>query len=165
MAANQQATAARGREPGLKVQLLGRDQVLAEAVGQVLDELQPLAQAMDAALGGTAYAQALAFARGRHAAPDTLPSARVLQAIRQEHADYFVGFVLAQSLRARENLLARPYPDALKAEYAALAAASVQQQSEIEAADTLPFEIYRQEYVSEKRLGRPLATPLPDPTA
>ena len=160
MAANQQATAARGREPGLKVQLLGREQVLAEAVGQVLDELQPLAQAMDAALGGTAYAQALAFARGRHAAPDTLPSARVLRAIREEHADYFVGFVLAQSLRARENLLARPYPDALKAEYAALAAASVQQQSEIEAADTLPFEIYRQEYVSPERL-RPRVRGMP----
>ena len=36
-----------------------------------------------------------------------------------------------------------------------MAAQSVADQRAIEAADTMPFEIYRQEYTSPVRLGRP----------
>jgi glutamate--cysteine ligase len=41
-----------------------------------------------------------------------------------------------------------------------MAAKSLDVQREIEAADTMPFEIYRQEYTSPDRLGRPAAEPL-----
>ena len=36
----------------------------------------------------------------------------------------------------------------------ALAAASITEQKRIESMDSMPFEIYRQEYTSPKRLGR-----------
>jgi glutamate--cysteine ligase len=40
-----------------------------------------------------------------------------------------------------------------------MAAKSVEDQRAIEAADTMPFEIYRQEYTSPNRLGRPQVQP------
>ena len=43
---------------------------------------------------------------------------------------------------------------------AKMAATSLDVQREIEAADTMPFEIYRQEYTSPDRLGRPVAEPV-----
>jgi glutamate--cysteine ligase len=39
--------------------------------------------------------------------------------------------------------------------------ASIEEQRRIEAADTLPFEIYRQQYTAPERLGRPTAAPAP----
>jgi glutamate--cysteine ligase len=36
-----------------------------------------------------------------------------------------------------------------------MALQSLEDQQAIEAADTMPFEIYRQEYTSPSRLGRP----------
>ena len=153
IARGHQATAARGREPGLHVELAGGGkQLLTDAVAELLHQLRPIAQAMDAALGGAEYAQALAVAIGRQRTPAHLPSARVLQAIRQEHDDDFIGFGLAQSRRARAAVMARSYPPELKAEYDALAVRSMRQQAEIEAADTQSFETYRQHYVAPDRL-------------
>ena len=88
-------------------------------------------------------------------APDTLPSARVLRAMAQQHDDSFIGFVRAQSAEIHRQLLALPWSTKQQARFEAMAAQSVLDQRAIEAADSLPFEIYRQEYVSPQRLGRP----------
>jgi len=149
---NQQAAAARGREPGLHMELPGGPQLLTEAVAALLAQLHPIAQTLDAALGGAHYAQALAHARALAQAPERLPSARVLQAIRQEHGGDFTGFALAQSRRVQASLTARACPAPLKAEYDALAAQSVREQAALEAADTQPFEDYRLHYISADRL-------------
>ncbi|MDR0275771.1 MAG: glutamate--cysteine ligase [Burkholderiaceae bacterium] len=149
---NQQAAAARGREPGLKVELHGGQQLLTGAVAALLGQLPPIAQALDAALGGAHYAQALARIGALQQAPQRLPSARVLQTVRQEHGDDFVSFVLAQSRQAQASLMARSCPARLKAEYDALAAQSVSEQTALQAADTQPFESYRRQYVCADRL-------------
>jgi glutamate--cysteine ligase len=41
------------------------------------------------------------------------------------------------------------------AHFAALTEISIQEQKKIEASDTMPFEVYRQQYVSAERLGMP----------
>ena len=104
--------------------------------------------------GGHACARALGGARAARAATDTVPSARVLRAMRDGHHDSFVSFVRTRSADTRAQLLALPYPAALKARFDALAAASITEQKRIESMDSMPFEIYRQEYTSPKRLGR-----------
>jgi glutamate--cysteine ligase len=105
--------------------------------------------------GGREHADAVAQARAALLAPETLPSARVLAAIRREHSDSFVGFVRAQSLQTHQHVLGLPWSAKQQARYEAMAEKSVQDQRAIEAADTMPFEIYRQEYISPARLGRP----------
>ena len=151
---NQHLTAARGREPGLLLQRGPERVTLADWAADIVAQLAPIADAMDAVEGGQPYSQALAAARAALAAPDTLPSARVLRAMRDEHHDSFVSFVRTRSADTRAQLLALPYPAALKARFDALAAASFTEQKRIESMDSMPFEIYRQEYTSPKRLGR-----------
>jgi glutamate--cysteine ligase len=85
--------------------------------------------------------------------PSLLPSARVLEVMRRDHGDSFTGFTRSQSLQARQKLLALPFSAAQQARFDALRAASVQEQKEIEARDSMPFELYRQQYISAERLG------------
>ncbi|MDI3512617.1 MAG: glutamate--cysteine ligase [Betaproteobacteria bacterium] len=156
LAQNQHLTAARGREPGLTLFRRGQPVSLVGWGLELLDELMPLAVAMDGLLDSEHHARVIAQARERLQAPDTLPSARVLAAVRRDHADSFVAFARAQSQRIRDELLALPWSAAQQARFEAMSAASVAEQQRIEAADTMPFEIYRQEYVSAARLGKPL---------
>ncbi len=150
---NQHLTAARGREPGLRLQRGAERVALADWALEVVTQLAPMATAMDALDGGHAYADALASARAALAAPDTLPSARVLQAMHAQHEDSFVDFVRARSADTRATLLAQPYPAALKARFDRLATESVAAQRRIEAGDRVSFEAYRREYISPERLG------------
>ena len=152
--ANQHLTAARGREPGLLLRRGAHEVVLVDWAAEIVAELAPIAAAVDKALGGSAYAEALTLATARLADESLLPSARVLKAVGEQPEHGFVGFVRQQSLAARETLLALPYPEALHQRYDALAVASVVEQKRIESMDSMPFEIYRREYVSPRRLGR-----------
>jgi glutamate--cysteine ligase len=154
---NQHLTAARGREPGLLLKRAGQDITLADWGQQLLAECAPIAAALDAAHGGQDYGRAVAQARARLAQPDTLPSARVLQAMREAHGDSFTGFIRARSQDTREHLLALPWSDAQQAHFERLSAESMAEQKRIEDNDSLPFEIYRERYVSADRLGQPQA--------
>ena len=150
--ANQHLTAARGREPGLCLDRGGEAVRLVDWAARIVAELGPIAEAMDAVHGGSAYVDAVARARQRLAAPGELPSARVLQAVRDEHGGSFVAFTRAHSLDTRARLLALDYPAAIKSRFDALAAESVQAQLDIEAADRVPFETFRREYLSSRHL-------------
>ena len=154
---NQHLTAARGREPGLILKRAGQDITLADWGQQVLAECAPIAAALDAAHGTQAYSQAVAQAVAKLAQPDTLPSARVLQAIRGEHGDSFTSFIRACSQDTRERLLALPWSNEQQAHFERLSAESLAEQKRIEDNDSLPFEIYRERYVSADRLGQPAA--------
>jgi glutamate--cysteine ligase len=155
LAHNQHLTAARGREPGLCLQRAGQSVPLAQWGLELLEQLEPIARTLDATHGGTEHAEAVAHARAALQAPDTLPSARVLQRMHDAHTDSFVAFARDQSLQTHERLLALPWSAKQQARYEAMAAQSLADQRAIEAADTMPFEIYRQEYTSPNRLGRP----------
>lgn len=157
LAQNQHLTAARGREPGLMLSRRGQPVSLVGWGLELLDELMPLAVAMDGLLDSEHHARVVAQARERLQAPEMLPSARVLAAVRRDHADSFVAFARAQSQRIRDELLSLSWSAAQQARFEAMSAASVAEQQRIEAADTMPFEIYRQEYVSAARLGKPRA--------
>jgi glutamate--cysteine ligase len=150
---NQHLTAARGREPGLQLQRQGRPVVLTDWAHEILRELQPVAQALDKAQGGTAHADALAHAERAVQDPDRLPSAQVLRAMAEEHKHGFVDFVRAQSQHTQTSLLAEPWSAEQQARFEAMSAESLAAQRRIEAGDAMPFEDFRQHYVSADRLG------------
>jgi glutamate--cysteine ligase len=97
----------------------------------------------------------VAHARSTLRQPDLLPSARVLRAMSAHHDDSFIAFARGQSALTHRYLLGLPWSDAQQARFEALAKRSLDDQRAIEAADSMPFEVYRQEYVSAERLGRP----------
>ena len=153
LARNQHHTAARGREPGLRLERGGQEVTLVEWGAELMAAFGPIAAALDAAHGSSDYSAALAAAQAGLDDASALPSAQVLAAMAAEHENSFVRFVRQQSLQTREALLELPFSDTQQAEFEAQSAQSVQDQRAIEAADTLPFEQYREQYVSPRRLG------------
>ena len=149
---NQHLTAARGREPGLNLLRGGREVNLIDWGTELVDAFVPIAQRLDAVHGTADYTAAVTAARGALGAPDSLPSARVLKAMGERHANSFIGFTLAQSLKARDVLRGLPFAPTLQARFESMAQQSVRDQQAIEAGDSLPFEQYRQQYVSPERL-------------
>ncbi len=149
---NQQLAAERGREPGLKLQRGAGEVALIDWGVQIVEQCQPLADAMDAALGGRHYRDTLRAAMAGLADPDTLPSARMLATMRKDFDGSYVGFVRAQSQQTRNALLSLPWSAQQDERFVQMAEESMRAQQRIEANDTMPFEIYRQEYLSPKRL-------------
>jgi glutamate--cysteine ligase len=153
---NKQQVAARGREPGLRLDRNRQLVELREWAGQVLDECKPIAAALDTALeparGGSAHDGALSAAVGALDDPASLPSARVLSEMQQRYEGSYFRFALAYSLRHRGALQGEPFPASVETRFARMAEESVEKQRKIEAADKVPFEKYRQQYLSHESL-------------
>ena len=149
---NQQRVAARGREPGLRLTNGSHEVAFAEWGGQVLAECEPIATAVDAANETTTHREALAAAVAALHDPAMTPSARVLQTMERDYGNSYTRFVLAQSLAHRDTILQLPFPADVADRFARLAEESIVEQRRIEAADTCPFETYRQLYLAPVRL-------------
>jgi glutamate--cysteine ligase len=152
---NQHQTAARGREPGLGLKRGGGEIALTEWGAEILAQCAPIAAAMDVAKDDNCYIATLAAAHAALRDASSLPSARVLAAMAQDHDNSFVSFARAQSRQTQAALQAMPLGADQLARLVALSEQSVLEQKKIEASDSMPFEIYRQQYVSAERLGVP----------
>jgi glutamate--cysteine ligase len=150
---NKQLVAARGREPGLRLTRGAQEVPLVEWGAQMLAECAPIAAALDAANGNRAYGDAVASAeRALHDSSAT-PSARVLAAMAAGYDDNYTDFVLAQSRAHRETILALPFAREAGERFARWAAESLAEQHAIEASDSLPFETFRENYLSPESLN------------
>ena len=152
---NQHLAASRGREPGLRLACVGSadgTRLLSEWGADILAQCAPVAAALDAAHGGQDYRDALAAAHHTLANPDSTPSARVLAVMASDFDNSYVAFIRHQSEQTRLGLLNLPYSDALDQHAQAQAQTSLARQAGIEAADTLSFEDYRQQYLSPQRM-------------
>ena len=153
LARNQHLTAAQGREPGLKLDRNGESVSLVDWGLTIIDECLPIARSIDAALAtGALHVEAVEAARRSLQHPDTLPSARVLRAMTDEHENSFVRFVRTRSVQTRDALLAMPLTPEQADRQRRMVEDSVCAQREIEASDTTPFEEFRKQYVSAGRL-------------
>ena len=153
LARNQQRAASRGREPGLRLERGADTPLLVDWGAEIIEACAPIAARLDALRGGEAHAKALHEASRMLREPVALPSARVLDVMTRDFAGSFVDFGCAQSEQARRRLLKLPFPPRVQARLAARARQSVEEQQRIEAADTVPFEIFRQHYLDRVRLG------------
>ena len=149
---NQQQTAERGRAPGVTLLRHGQDVLLTDWAADVLAACQPIAAALDAAHGGQDYSAALAHGQSLLSHAEHTPSAQVLRVLAQDFGGNFKAFGAAHSQRARDATLARPWSNQRTADFQALAATSIEAQKAIEAADTLTFEAWREQYMSPQSL-------------
>jgi glutamate--cysteine ligase len=128
---------------------------LADWGAQLLRECEPIADALDALDGGRRHRDALVQAWVVIGEPEAAPSARVLATMARDFDSSYIAFTKAQSLQSRATSLALPYTDQLHNRFAHMAQESVEEQRRIEASDSLPFEVYREQYLSVERLGLP----------
>jgi glutamate--cysteine ligase len=150
---NQNRVAARGREPGLRLERHGQEVELFEWGRQLLAACEPIAAALDAAHGGAAYRDALAAAVAALNDPDRVPSARVLKEMKEHHDSSYIRFTVAQSLRHAADIKRLPLPAQVEERFAQLAKESLDEQRHIEASDSMSFESYRQQYLAPERLN------------
>jgi glutamate--cysteine ligase len=153
LARNQHRTAERGREPQLQLERGDQSLTIAEWGTQLLQEFVPIAEALDALHGGQGHGEAVAWARDMLQAPDRLPSARMLHDMKSEYDRSYTGFIGARSEHVRQALMAQPFPAEVQAQFERLALESLQEQQRLENAETVPFEAFRQDYLSPHRLG------------
>jgi len=71
----------------------------------------------------------------------------------QTYDKSYYRFALAQSLRHRTHLLELPLSAEVAARHARMAEESLAAQRQIEAGNTVPFEVYRQQYLSQDLLA------------
>jgi glutamate--cysteine ligase len=150
---NQNRVAARGREPGLLLERHAQEVGLFEWGQQLLAGCEPIAAALDAAHGGSAYRGALAAAVAALNDPDSVPSARVLREMQEHHDSSYIRFTVAQSLRHAADIRRIPLVPEVEERFAQLAKESIEEQRNIEASDSMSFEIYRQQYLEPERLN------------
>jgi glutamate--cysteine ligase len=150
---NQERTAGFGREPGLRLERGGREVTLVEWAAEILAQCAPIARALDALHGGAEHTRQLLAAEAALQQPDTLPSARVLAAMRADFGGSHARFVQAQSLQTRAHFRARPLAADELARFESQARESIAERTAIEAADTVDFETWRGAYLAPERLG------------
>jgi glutamate--cysteine ligase len=153
MAHNQHNTAERGREPGLKLERGNSTVPLVDWGLELVGQLLPIANQLDATVGGTGYVAAVEAAVHALHHPDTLPSARVLREVTENFDGSFVSFVKAQSVKTRQAMLAAELSPAVLDQFAQESRKSLEDQRTIEAGDSMPFDIYLQEYLSPRHLN------------
>jgi glutamate--cysteine ligase len=149
---NKQRVASRGREPGLRLTRESEEVTLGEWGGEVLAECEQIAAALDAATGSNLHRDALSAAVAALDDPASTPSARVLQAMARDHNNSYVHFALAQSRAHRDAIMKLPLSEEVANRFALQAEESIVEQRRIEAADAVPFETYRQQYLAPMRL-------------
>jgi glutamate--cysteine ligase len=152
IARNQERVASRGREPGLRLARGAGDVFMLDWGRELLEQCAPVAAALDDARETSAYDAALKAAVDTLADASTTPSARMLAAMAQQYENSYTAFVLAQSRAHRVTLQGTRFGDAAATRFATLAAESLSSQQKMEAADTLPFEAWRQRYLSPEML-------------
>lgn len=145
---NQQTVALRGREPGLELERGGRRAHLADWAREILAQCEAIPGMLDAVFGGAAYQDAYQAVRRLIADAGETPSARVLHAMARNHQKSFVPFALVESTLHKAALQHLELPKAVREHFARLAAESLVRQRELEAADEVDFETFRQRYLA-----------------
>jgi glutamate--cysteine ligase len=129
---------------------------------ELLQEFAPIARALDAANGCGDYSAAVQSAQAALRDAAKVPSARVLGVMASAYDNSFTAFTRERSQQTRQALLDLPWGPAQQARFEAMARQSLEDQKKIEAGDSMPFEIFRQQYVSASRLGLPIGAALND---
>ena len=138
-AANQAAVVDRGRQPGLALADGARARPLAAWARALLDEVDEVAECLDAAHGTARYREACRRQRDKVEEPERTPSAAVASAVADADAE-FGEWALAMSRRHTQAFLDAPTSaPALARE----AERSLRRQHEIERADAVSFDAYR----------------------
>jgi len=156
-ARNQHSVAERGRDPNLRL-IRGVDHPrLADWGAEIVRECSVIARALDDANETPVYSMALENAFEALRDPTATLSAQMLGEMRARHHDSYFGFIMERSRQYRQEMLEQPLPDLVAARFSRMATDSLVKQREIETADTMPFELFRRQYISRDMTGEILA--------
>ncbi|MEC9483589.1 MAG: glutamate--cysteine ligase [Halomonas sp.] len=152
---NRRAVVDRGRDPALTLTLDGGERHLAERAADIFDEMRRVAGLLDAIEGkGACHAAAIEALRPRLEHPEQIPSGRLLAAL-EESGSEFVEYTLEQARSQAEFFRGHAMDPARDVLFTQLSETSLQQQGDIEAADTESFSAFLDGYFARAREPRP----------
>ncbi|MCU7960238.1 MAG: glutamate--cysteine ligase [gamma proteobacterium symbiont of Bathyaustriella thionipta] len=148
--ANLRNVAHRGRQPGLMLQRPAGEVRLQAWAEELLDAMDSIAIVLDGAKGGHDYQSAVARQRIKVDDPACTPSAIILQEM-QEQGEGFHAIGRRLSEQHQQYFCKRPLSAAQQKEFERAGQISLEQQLDIEAADTQSFDEYLAAYFNRKR--------------
>jgi glutamate--cysteine ligase len=134
-------TVKEGRRPGLTLHNGEREVPLPAWGAELLERIRPVAALLDTLRGDGAHLEALEAQARKLQDPTLTPSARVLAAL-QQHGNSFTAFGLAQSERHAAYFRSHPPGPEEAARFDQMAAVSLAEQAEMEAAPQANFDDY-----------------------
>jgi glutamate--cysteine ligase len=146
---NLAAVCYRGREPGLELLRDGRPVTLKQWAGEICEALAEIAALLDAGESATPYQDTVRAQMEAIADPDRTPSARILTDMR-EHGEGYFDFASRLSQQHRNHFLALPRDPERFYAIETSVIKSVRDQEKLEAADTLSFDEFLQDYFAQK---------------
>jgi glutamate--cysteine ligase len=150
VARNHAHTATRGRDPEFRLLRDGAEVRLQDWASEIIEDVSAVAELLDNGDGSSTYTEAVDAQAALVEQPDATPSARVLQAMR-DNGTGFYHFAMGQAVGHKEYFAAlAPLEDERQAIYVDEAEASLRRQAEIEASDTMSFDEYLEQYYSEQ---------------
>ncbi len=148
--ANQGLVARHGRDPELRLHRGDGERVpLRTWASELFDTLQGPMELLDQLRPGQPYRQALAYYRRSVDDAEQTPSARVLREMR-ERGEHFIEFALRVSRQHERHFRGHALPEETERRFHEAAAASLLEQADIEAQDTMDFQTYLDRYFAQQ---------------
>ena len=130
-----------GRRPGLELKREGRSVPMRDWADELFGKIERTAAVLDALHGDDAHARSVAAQRAKFADASLTPSARVLQAMR-DNGQSFLQFGLAQSERHAAHFLSRPPDSATMQQFETFARESLEEQAALEHDEVGSFDAF-----------------------
>jgi len=142
---NQSLVANKGRKPNLMLSRNGKEITLKQWGTEMLDNMFGVAQSLNKAHGETCYCNAINSQKELIEDPNQTPSAKVLDDIKNRDGSYYM-FAKRKSEEHRDYFLKRELSKETEKQIELVAQKSLQEQSELEAKDTLDFDTFLEKY-------------------
>ena len=143
--ANMEQVVNRGREPGLELATGDGAVPLTALARQILDATAKVADTMDAACGGTAYADSQRVQAAKVEDPGLTPSARILDEMGQRQLPFF-HLAMQYSEEWARHFRERPLDAETLAHFEQASRDSHSKQARVEAADDMDFDSFLGHY-------------------
>lgn len=138
----------RGREPGLKLTSRKGDITLPEWGNSLMDGIDKIAVQLDKAHGGNDYQRVCNQQREKLADPSLTPSATILAAMTEQEKPFF-SLAMEWSTQHKDEFESRPLTGDDLANFQRYSKQSIDQQAQVEAADTVSFDQYLSSYYQQ----------------
>lgn len=150
---NQQLVACCGRDPHLELRVGGRPRRLRPWVDAICADLEGICELLDSGRRTTPYRDAVLRQRELAKHPDGLPSARVLEEMRDRNEPFFE-FAMRVSLAHREHFTSSQLSAAKRRVFEEEAKRSLHAQENIEKADDVSFDEYLRRYFAQSAVEK-----------
>jgi glutamate--cysteine ligase len=145
IAENMLRTVYQGRDPQLKLQHNQSQLKLRDWGGDLLSQMQPVAEQLDTAYGGHNYAESLHSMQSALTDPSLTPSATMLREMDNNHETYY-RMAMRKAQEHREFFLGHDLDRSVSDHYRHLATLSHEQQAHQENNDQLSFDTFLANY-------------------